>query len=233
MSHVLQYYFNQKSGHRFRSRNEVLQFLDHERMGRDLMASDALGRKVQSQSMEGLVSNAPSLVASNPASTQLHTARMKTTPMKPASAVLSQANGTDLPQPREEDRNGSGLLRCSGAAFSGVRERGRSDSPAKNVVTSALDGVAANSPPPLSSNECARLLSGSSVPAAESPSDQGNNRGKLIFRLKRKQPDSGSFLILCSFLFLLTLLCGIISLGMEVSCRCSAELNCFLSIQFA
>lgn len=184
------YYFNQKSGHRFRSRNEVLQFLDHERMGRDLMASDALGRKVQSQSMEGLVSNAPSLVASNPASTQLHTARMKTTPMKPASAVLSQANGTDLPQPREEDRNGSGLLRCSGAAFSGVRERGRSDSPAKNVVTSALDGVAANSPPPLSSNECARLLSGSSVPAAESPSDQGNNRGKLIFRLKRKQPDS-------------------------------------------
>ncbi|KAG0601215.1 hypothetical protein M758_11G093400 [Ceratodon purpureus] len=214
------YYHDQKSGHRFRSRNEVLQFLDSERLARDRMAPDGMDTRVQLQDEKNLplpispaehigfqssLSKSPlitqrifgSLAAPSPSFSHLHLhpAYMKTRPVRPISAVSTEANRAAMTLGYVEGPNGpiqlpwgprgEEVAAGTGQGFQGVKSL-------KNAAASAFDGGAANSSRVLKSSEGDRLPTASPVPAVESPGDHGEkeNRGKLILRLKRKQPDS-------------------------------------------
>lgn len=136
-----------------------------------------------------------SLAAPNPSFMHLHPARMKTTPARPTSDVSTEANGTAMTWGHVEGPNGPIQLpwgpRGVVAAGTGQGEQGYKT--LKNSVASLLDGAATNSSRILKSREGDRRPSGNPIPALESPGDQGDKeiRGKLILRLKRKQPDPG------------------------------------------
>lgn len=124
-----------------------------------------------------------------PPFTNMHPARMKTTPVRPASA---EANGIDMTWAHVKGPNDPVLLAWDGA----MGERRQGHWPAKDGGALALHGgAAANSSQLLSSGDGVQLPTGSPASTVKSPSDQADkeNRGKLIFRLKRKHPDSGVY----------------------------------------
>ena len=215
----LQYYHDQKSGRRFRSRNEVLQFLEYQRLGKDRMASDGMHTSVQLQDEQSLhrpiaavehtdfqssLSKSPfitqtilgSLAAPSPSFPHLHPTCMKTIPARPTPAVSTEANEIAMTLDHVEGPNGSIQLPWGprgGDVAANTGQGDQADKALKDGVPSALDEGAANSSRILKSKEGDRLPSGNPVPALESRGDQGakENRGKLILRLKRKQPDPG------------------------------------------
>jgi hypothetical protein len=214
---LLQYYHDNKSGRIFRSKNEVLQFLVDGRVGGVQMMSNGSSMKALSQNKNrppvpiapakqtgfhsplskssvstqtGLI---PQAAPSSPF-THMHPARMKTTPMRPTSAVSSERNETGMTWAHITGPNGSIWIPWDGAIGTGNCERYQGDTPGKDAGATGLHGGAANSSQLLSSGDGIQLPTGSPVSTVKPPSEQGDkeNRGKLIFRLKRKQPDSGA-----------------------------------------
>ena len=120
--------------------------------------------------------------------THVHPACMKTTPMRPTSAAYSEGNETVLGWTHSTGPNGPIWPQWVGAIGTG---RNNTDKQCQTGTPGKDAG--ASSSQLLSSADGIQFPTASPVSTVKSPSDQGDkdNRGKLIFRLKRKQPDSG------------------------------------------
>lgn len=159
----MQYYHDHKSGHIFRSKSEVLQFLE----GGGVVPLQYKKRLPETPSKHSgfhTPISQPEFASPSSQFINLQPARMKTTP---TCAVPSEANGTSTPKPPSDP------------------------------VWSSRDG--ADHRPANDS----RLQLPTESPVSKSPSEQADkeNRGKLIFRLKRKHPDSSgnsTLLPICS-----------------------------------
>lgn len=219
----VQYYHDPRSGHRFRSKNEVLQYLEYGKLEKWRSKTRRLKSKsiptgtntktktpIQSVAGKPSVQSAPanfsstSTPAKPPAritpkatASQRNSARMKTTPMAGNSLHPPAANGATpstapLTWAPIYGPNGPIWLPWGGPVGQVQQnrvERQESDAGAPSVSEGGAKGSQLSSPakgvqPP---------ATGAAAPGEEIK-DQGEqeNRGKLIFRLKRKQPDPGN-----------------------------------------
>ena len=221
----VQYYYDPKSGHRFRSKNEVLQYLEYGKLEKWRSKTRGLKSKsiptrpntksktpIQTVAAKPSVQSAPGnfLSTSTPAkpparitpkatASQRNSAHIKPTPVAGNFLNPPAANGaTPSPAPLTwapiYGPNGPIWLPWGGPVGQVKQnqvEHQESDAGAPAVSEGGAKGSQLSSPatgvqPP---------ATGAGAPGQEIKDHQGEqeNRGKLIFRLKRKQPDSGNF----------------------------------------
>lgn len=191
---MLQFYHELKSGHRFRSRNEVMQYLDPVNSVQWQVKPGQWSGKTPTQNKK---KNADHLASGRPSAVQSGPAKLFAS-IQASSVNPTGASGMDVSSPHVtwahvSGPNGPIWLPWGGSIDPGQENQSEVDDHG-TVVKAPVVNEGTLKAPSLSPSQRAHSATTGSVQPVETLNEQREleNRGKLIFRLKRKHPDQGS-----------------------------------------